>query len=234
MDVTNVETVLTAQRYAGKAEKGEIKETEFFSRLQRAAESDASQLEDYQKHLEERFGKILVKHVGKDQRSMDALGYGTFGAGNVVIAPNILKEMANDPRKAAHYEQKIQEHFDSIPQTKAFMAAMGHRMISSGVVIHSDGTVTYYLCGEESPETKAKVEAENKAKGEKKAKRRRENVVRSLEMAIKRNQSMTAFLTGHIQSFGGYTCLGISDTPDSVYKKYQTNANRNIPLKEVL
>ena len=98
--------------------------------------------------------------------------------------------MANDPEKAAYYEKKIQEHFDSLPQTEAFMAAVGHKITSCGVVVHEDGTVTYYLSGEESPEKKAKVEAERKAKQEKKAARRQENLKRSQEAAKKRRQEM--------------------------------------------
>lgn len=234
MDVTNVGAILEAQRQADKTQKTQAGGTDFIHSLQSAAEADASRLDAYRKHLEERFGKIMVQNVGKDQRSMDTLGYGTFGAGNVVIAPNILREMANDPKKAAYYEQRIQEHFDNLPQTRAFLAAMGHRMISSGVVIHPDGTVTYYLCGEESPETRARVEAENKEKEEKKAKRRRENQLRSLETARKQKQDLTAFLTGGTADDGAYACLGMSDTAASAADDYKKNMNQTIQLKEVL
>lgn len=234
MGVTNIGAVLEAQRYADKTQKAQAGGTDFIHSLQSAAETDASRLDAYRKHLEERFGKIMVQNVGKDQRSMDKLGYGTYGAGNVVIAPNILKEMANDPKKAAYYEQRIQEHFDNIPQTRAFLAAMGHRMVSSGVVIHPDGTVTYYLCGEESPETRARVEAENKAKQEKKAKQRRENQLRSLEASRKQKQDLTAFLTGGTTAAGAYTCLGMSDTAASAADDYKKNMNQTIQLKEVL
>ena len=70
------------------------------------------------------------------------------------------------------------------------MAAVGHKITSCGVVVHEDGTVTYYLSGEESPEKKAKVEAEQKAKQEKKAARHQENLKRSQEAAEKRRQEM--------------------------------------------
>ena len=53
-----------------------------------------------------------------------------------------------------------------------------------------DTKVTYYLSGEESPEKKAKVEAEQKAKQEKKAAQRQENLKRSQEAAEKRRQEM--------------------------------------------
>lgn len=228
MDVTSAGVISAGWQHGNQAQKAAAEGTGFIDRLQSAAETELSRLDAYQKHLEERFGRIMVQNVGRNQRSMDTLGYGTFGAGNVVIAPNILKEMANDPQKAAYYEQRIQEHFDNIPQTRAFLAAMGHRMISSGVVIHPDGTVTYYLCGEESPETKARVEAENKAKEEKKAKRRRENQLRSLEAARKQKQELTAFLTGTAETAGTDARLSLSDTADSVRKNYKTYANQMI------
>ncbi|MCM1495226.1 MAG: DUF6033 family protein [Bacteroides sp.] len=225
MDVTSAGVISAGWQHGNQAQKAAAEGTGFIDSLQSAAETELSRLDAYQKHLEERFGTIMVQNVGRDQRSMDTLGYGTFGAGNVVIAPNILKEMANDPQKAAYYEQRIQEHFDNIPQTRAFLAAMGHRMISSGVVIHPDGTVTYYLCGEESPETKARVEAENKAKEEKKAKRRRENQLRSLEAARKQKQELTAFLTGTAETAGADAWLSLSDTAASVRKDYKAYAN---------
>ena len=130
----------------------------------------------------------MIMNVGKDQTSMDNLGMGTAGYSNVVIAPNILEQMANDPEKAAYYEEKIQQHFDSIPETEAFMAAMGHVTTSAGVVIHEDGSVTYYLSGEEGPEKKAKFEAAQKEKREKKAEERRENIKRSEEAAAERRR----------------------------------------------
>jgi FtsZ-interacting cell division protein YlmF len=84
-----------------------------------------------------------------------------------------------------------QDYFNySLPQTQAFMAVVGHKITSSGVIIHEDGTVTYYLSGEELPEKKAQVEAEQKAKQEKKAAQRQENLKRSQETAEERRQQM--------------------------------------------
>ncbi|MCM1287323.1 MAG: DUF6033 family protein [Clostridium sp.] len=159
-----------------KTNSAEQKEGVSFNSVLAAKEAQGTELskvDAYTEYLRARFGNVMISSVGKDQKSMDALGAQTFGTGNVVIAPNILREMANDPEKAAYYEKKIQEHFDSIPETKAFMASIGHRITSCGVVIHADGTVTYYLCGEETPEKKAKVEADNKAKREKKEKQQK-------------------------------------------------------------
>ena len=68
------------------------------------------------------------------------------------------------------------------------MASIGHRITSCGVVIHPDGTAHYYLSGEETPEYKAKVEAEHKAKQEKKAKQAKENAERSQKIAEERRR----------------------------------------------
>ena len=180
-----------AYQYASKTQKTTTNRTGFTEQLQKTGETGASKVDAYTEYLKQKYGAgVSIQNVGKDQRSMDNIGAGTAGTGNVVIASNILEQMANDPEKAAYYEKKIQEHFDSLPQTEAFMAAVGHKITSCGVVVHEDGTVTYYLSGEESPEKKAKVEAEQKAKQEKKAAQRQENLKRSQEAAEKRRQEM--------------------------------------------
>ena len=151
--------------YANKAQKTAANKAGFTEQLQKTGEAGISKTDAYTEYLKQKYGAgVSVQNVGKDQSSIDRIGAGTAGTGNVVIASNILEQMANDPEKAAYYEKKIQEHFDSLPQTEAFMAAVGHKITSCGVVVHEDGTVTYYLSGEESPEKKAKVEAERKAK----------------------------------------------------------------------
>ena len=178
-------------QYANKAQKTAANKAGFTEQLQKTGEAGISKTDAYTEYLKQKYGAgVSVQNVGKDQSSIDRIGAGTAGTGNVVIASNILEQMANDPEKAAYYEKKIQEHFDSLPQTEAFMAAVGHKITSCGVVVHEDGTVTYYLSGEESPEKKAKVEAEQKAKQEKKAARRQENLKRSQEAAKKRRQEM--------------------------------------------
>ena len=162
------------------------KKTDNIGSSQGAKDTSTSNVNAYTEYLKSKYGNVMVQNVGNDQKSMDSIGAGTAGTGNVFIASNILEQMANDPEKAAYYESKIQAHFDSLPQTEAFMAAVGHKITSCGVVVHPDGTVTYYLSGEESPEKKAKVEAEQKAKREKKAAQHKENIERSQEAAEKR------------------------------------------------
>ena len=133
------------------------------------ADSDA-----YAKHLEAKFGmRVTAKYFKKDQESMDALGRSMNG-NDLVIAPNILDEMAANRETASYYEAKIQYWFDNIPKWKAESAAMGLTYEPCGVAIHEDGTVYYIGGGTETPERKAQIEAAQKAQREKKLKRRRE------------------------------------------------------------
>lgn len=128
----------------------------------------------YARRLEAKFGmRVTVKDFNKDQESMDALGRSMSGS-DLVIAPNILDEMATNRDKAQYYEEKIQYWFESIPKWKAESAAMGLTYEPCGVAIHEDGTVYYIGGGTETPERKAQIEAAQKAQREKKFKRRRE------------------------------------------------------------
>ena len=223
-----------AYQYANKAQKTSANKASFTEQLQKTGEAGISKADAYTEYLKQKYGAgISIQNVGKDQRSMDNIGAGTAGTGNVVIASNILEQMANDPEKAAYYEKKIQEHFDSLPQTEAFMAAVGHKITSCGVVVHEDGTVTYYLSGEESPEKKAKVEAEQKAKQEKKAARRQENLKRSQEAAEKRRQemeiayrkqTMEEMLASRVIQTGGVTYAGTPGSLRSAVAAYEMSA----------
>ena len=131
------------------------------------ADSDA-----YARHLEAKFGmRVAAKYFKKDQESMDALGRSMSG-NDLVIAPNILDEMAANSETARYYEEKIQYWFDNIPKWKAESAAMGLTYEPCGVAIHEDGTVYYIGGGTETPERKAQIEAAQKAQREKKCKRR--------------------------------------------------------------
>ena len=223
-----------AYQYANKAQKTSANKASFTEQLQKTGEAGISKADAYTEYLKQKYGAgVSIQNVGKDQRSMDNIGAGTAGTGNVVIASNILEQMANDPEKAAYYEKKIQEHFDSLPQTEAFMAAVGHKITSCGVVVHEDGTVTYYLSGEESPEKKAKVEAEQKAKQEKKAARHQENLKRSQEAAEKRRQemeiayrkqTMEEMLASRVIQTGGVTYAGTPGSLRSAVAAYEMSA----------
>ena len=62
---------------------------------------------------------------------------------DVVIAPNILEQMANDTEKAAYYEGKIDDFFLATPMLKASFAARGLDYQPCGVVIHEIGRASW-------------------------------------------------------------------------------------------
>ena len=226
MDIGSLGGVANAYSYANQIKNKQVSSSGFANSLKAATSSD-DKVDAYKNSLQMKFGcPITVANIGKDQNSMDRFAGGTSGSGNVAIAPNILEQMANNPEKAAYYEGKIQEHFDSLPATEAFLGAHNLRMTTSGVAIHEDGSVTYYCGCEETPEYKAKVEADHKAKREKEAKDRQESIERSQEATDERRRiqeesyhrkSIEAILQEQMLGAG---TLAFGDTPESVLAAY--------------
>ena len=151
---------------------------------------------------------------------------------DVVIAPNILEQMANDPEKAAYYEGKIDDFFNATPRLKASFAAQGLDYQPCGVVVHEDGSVTYIGgCGD-SPERVAEVNAINRAKRGKEAAQRKASMERSQEAADERKEqmeiiykqrSMAEFFAGRTANADRITYTGIPETMDSAIAAYEKN-----------
>ena len=227
-------TLADAYQYANRTQKTAANGASFTEQLQKTGESaETSKVEAYQKYLEQKYGPIMVRNIGSDQRSMDALGTGTYGMNNIAIAPNILEEMANNPEKAAHYEKIIDDFFASQPMVKAQMAAGGFEIQSYGVVIHPDCTANYYVCGDVSPEKKAKIEAQMKAEDEEKAKRKQQYREQSekaaekrkmeMEIAYKR-QTMEEMLASRVIETGKVTYAGTPESLRSAVAAYEMSA----------
>ena len=223
-----------AYQYANRTQKTSANKASFTEQLQKTGEAaETSKVDAYQKYLEQKYGPIMVRSVGSDQKSMDALGTGTYGMNNIAIAPNILEEMANNPEKAAHYEKIIDDFFASQPMVKAQMAAGGFEIQSYGVVIHPDGTANYYVCGDVSPEKKAKIEAQMKAEDEEKAKRKQQYREQSekaaekrkmeMEIAYKR-QTMEEMLVSRVVETGKVTYAGTPEIMSSAIAAYEMSA----------
>lgn len=134
--------------------------------------AEMSKSDIYRQYLKQKYGNVMIQNVENNQKSIDKIGAGTAGMNNVVIAPNILEEMANDPKKASYYEGQIRHYFDTLPQCSAQLSLLGHEIHSSGIVIHPDGTVTHYISGDLKPEVRARIEARIKAESEEKARRK--------------------------------------------------------------
>ena len=101
------------------------KEGDNTEKVQKPNENSVSKVDTYTEYLKAKYGNIMIQNVGSDQKSMDSLGTGTYGMNNIVIAPNVLETMANDPKKAAYYEKMIQDFFASQSTVKAQMAITG-------------------------------------------------------------------------------------------------------------
>ncbi len=192
MSFLGVNAVLAgAYQYANRTQKTATSGAGFTEQLQKTGETtEASKVDAYTEYLKSKYGNVKIQSVGKDQKSLEKMGKSMRGD-DVVIAPNILEQMANDPEKAAYYENKIDYFFNTvIPRETAFCAAKGLVFEPSGVVVHEDGTVTY-ICGcSDSPERVAQVNAINKAKREKAAARRKASLERSQEEAELRRQQL--------------------------------------------
>lgn len=166
MSILGVNDMLAAYQYANKAQKNNATgKTSFADAVKQTAEnSSASREEQYVEYLKQRYGaNVMVKNIGNDQRSIDNFGASIAGYNNVAIAPNILEKMANDPEKAAYYEQKIQKALADFPKHQAIASMNGFEVSSYAVGIDEKGVVYKYLTGDLKPEVRAKIEAQVRA-----------------------------------------------------------------------
>ena len=147
----------------------------------------ASRMEAYKDYLKQKYGNVRYESIGRDEKSLDKVAK-TMSGRDVVIAPNIVEQMANDPQKAAYYEGKIDDFFEATPRLKASFAARGLDYQPCGVVVHEDGNVTYIGGCADSPERVAQVNAINKEKREKEAAQRKASIERSLEAVEERRR----------------------------------------------
>lgn len=177
-----------ASKGIAETERADTTETSFINQLKETGgTAGTSRVGAYTEYLRSKYGNVRIQNVGKDQQSLDKIGKSMSGS-DVVIAPNILEQMANDTEKAAYYEGKIDDFFHATPMLKASFAARGLDYQPCGVVVHEDGNVTYIGGCADSPKRVAEVNAINKAKREKEAAQRRESLERSQEAAAERRE----------------------------------------------
>lgn len=222
-----------AYQYANRTQKTGTSGVSFTEQLQKTGEAaDTSKVEAYRKYLEQKYGPVTVKDVGKDQRSIDAVGSSTSGYNNVVIAPNILEQMANNPEKAVYYESKIQAGLNNFPKVQAQLSAAGFEIYSYGVGIEADGTVYTYTCGDLKPEVRAKIEAQIKAEQEERAKRKKQYQELSEEAAEKRKmemeiankqRSMIEFVANKTAETSRVTYAGTPEIMSAAVASYERN-----------
>ena len=192
MSIGNVTSALAAYQYANKTQKTAVGKTGFTEQLKNTA--GGARVDEYLDYLKSKYGNVSIQSVGKDQASLDRVGKSMSG-NDVIIAPNILEQMANDTEKAAYYEQKIDHYFNEIiPRGTAMCAAQGLVFEPAGVVVHEDGTVTYISGCSDSPERVAEVNAINKAKREKRAAQMKESIEYGQKVAEQQKQIMESYL----------------------------------------
>ena len=210
MSILGVNGALTgAYQYTNRTQKTGTNKIGFTEQLQKTGDAaDTSKVDAYTEYLRSKYGN------------------------DVVIAPNILEQMANDPKKAAYYEGKIDDFFNATPRLKASFAAQGLDYQPCGVVVHEDGSVTYIGgCGN-SPERVAEVNAINKAKREKEAAQRKTSMKRSQEAADERKEqmeiiykqrSMAEFFVSHKEDMSRVTYTGTPGVMGSAITAYEKN-----------
>ena len=210
MSILGVNGALTgAYQYTNRTQKTGTNKIGFTEQLQKTGEAaDTSKVDAYTEYLRSKYGN------------------------DVVIAPNILEQMANDPKKAAYYEGKIDDFFNATPRLKASFAEQELDYQPCGVVVHEDGSVTYIGgCGN-SPERVAEVNAINKAKREKEAAQRKTSMKRSQEAADERKEqmeiiykqrSMAEFFVSHKEDMSRVTYTGTLGVMGSAITAYEKN-----------
>ncbi|MCM1084680.1 MAG: DUF6033 family protein [Clostridium sp.] len=233
MSILGVNDVLAgAYQYANRTQKTATSGASFTEQLLKTGEAaGTSKVDAYTEYLKSKYGKVTIQSIGKDRESLERAGKSMSG-GEVVIAPNIFEEMANDPKKAAYYEQKIDNVFAKIPEYTAYAASQGLTFESCGVIVHEDGSVTHICGGGDSPEKVAKVAAENKAKREKKAAQRKANFERSrkaaeeqkeqIEIAYKK-QSMAETLANRTMETSKITYTVTPEVMSSAIEAYENH-----------
>ncbi len=192
MSILGVSSALAgAYQDVNRTQKITTDRASFAERLRSTSETedkDISKVDAYRKYLEQKYGNVSIQSIQKDQQSLDRAGKSMRGG--VIIAPNILEQMANKPDKAVYYEGKIDDFFYATPRLKASFAAQGLDYQPCGVVVHEDGSVTYISGCSDSPERVEEVNAINKAKQEKEAAQRKADIERSQEAAKEQRQQM--------------------------------------------
>lgn len=231
MDIGNI--ALAAYQYANKVQKNNATgKTSFADTVKQTMGSgSALRTEAYKDYLKQKYGNVRYESIGKDQKSLDRAGKSMSG-NDVVIAPNILEQMANDPKKAAYYEGKIDDFFNATPMLTASFAAKGLVYEPGGVVVHEDGSVTYIGGCSDSPERVREVNEINKAKREKEAAQRKASLERSQEAAEERRQqieiaykkqAMAEALTNRTAGTGRFTYTAAPEVMGSAIAAYEKN-----------
>ncbi len=106
----------------------------------------------YLNSLKEKYPDVNITVADfKNGKQEDAYMFGSSGGNNIVIASNIIEQMASDPAAAAKYEKYIAEVPESAKIMKDGIEAHGNEMVACGTAIDKDGKVTYWSVSRHKP-----------------------------------------------------------------------------------
>ena len=106
----------------------------------------------YLNSLKEKYPDVNITVADfKNGKQEDAYMFGSSGGNNIVIASNIIEQMASDPAAAAKYEKYIAEVPESAKIMKDGIKAHGNEMVACGTAIDKNGKVTYWSISRHKP-----------------------------------------------------------------------------------
>lgn len=105
----------------------------------------SSSAQEYLRELKEKYPDVNITVADfRNEKQFDSYMLGSSGFNNIVIASNIIEQMANDPAAAAKYEKVIADVPRAGEEIKADCDAMGIKLIACGARIDEKGKVTYW------------------------------------------------------------------------------------------
>ena len=142
----------------------------------------------YLNSLKEKYPDVNITVADfKNGKQEDAYMFGSSGGNNIVIASNIIEQMASDPAAAAKYEKYIAEVPESAKIMKDGIEAHGNEMVACGTAIDKNGKVTYWSISRHKPSKESQSVSYKKTLQEqleeKRAKKKEEEALKEKKLA---------------------------------------------------
>ena len=142
----------------------------------------------YLNSLKEKYPDVNITVADfKNGKQEDAYMFGSSGGNNIVIASNIIEQMASAPAAAAKYEKYIAEVPESAKIMKDGIEAHGNEMVACGTAIDKNGKVTYWSISRHKPSKESQSVSYKKTLQEqleeKRAKKKEEEALKEKKLA---------------------------------------------------
>ena len=108
----------------------------------------------YLQELREKYPTAnITAQAFNSEKAFSNYAFGSIGSfNNVAIAPNILKQMADDPAIAEKYETYIKKLVDCEQESKDYSARNGGELLAHGVTIDKNGKVNFWSISRAVPQ----------------------------------------------------------------------------------